>query len=105
VLKEGAPCALDARAWLGGDRFRPVDAAWSSEDGKFQKNVFTPGKSGFAVVRATIAGVAVEKRIPVEEALVATRVSSGPDRVSLDQFGGAMPSRSENSKPKGKRNR
>jgi endoglucanase Acf2 len=105
VLKEGVASALSARAWLGGDKFRPVEAVWSSDDGTFQKNMFTPTKNDFAIVRASVGGVSVEKRIPVEEALVATRFSSGPDRVALDQFGGAMPSKAEKSNPKSKRNR
>ena len=105
VLKQGAPCALSARAWLGGDRFRPADAAWSSEDGKFDGSRFTPAKSGFAVVRATIGGVTVEKKLPVEEALVATRFTSGPNRVALDQFGGEMKTTSERAKAKGMRAR
>ena len=105
VLKEGVASELNARAWLGGDKFRPVEAEWSSEDGTFRKNMFTPAKNGFATVRANVGGVCVEKKLPVEEALVATRFSPGPNRVALDQFGGAMPSGGEKSKPNSKRNR
>ena len=105
VLKEGVASALNVRAWLGGDKFRPVEAEWSSDDGTFRKNMFTPAKNGFAVVRASVGGVSVEKKLPVEEALVATRFSPGPNRVALDQFGGAMPSKAEKSSPKGKRTR
>ena len=105
MLKEGVASALNVRAWLGGDKFRPVEAEWSSDDGTFRKNMFTPAKNGFAVVRASVGGVSVEKKLPVEEALVATRFSPGPNRVALDQFGGAMPSKAEKSSPKGKRTR
>lgn len=105
VLKEGVASELNARAWLGGDKFRPAEAVWSSEDGTFRKNMFTPAKNGFATVRASVGGVCVEKKLPVEEALVATRFSPGPNRVALDQFGGAMPSGGEKSKPNSKRNR
>ena len=68
VLKEGVACALSARAWLGGDRFRPVEAVWSSEDGTFAGNSFTPSKGGFATVRARFGGLTLEKKLPVEEA-------------------------------------
>ena len=105
VLKEGVASALSARAWLGGDKFRPVEAVWSSDDGTFQKNMFTPAKNGFALVRASVGGVSVEKKLPVEEALVATRFSPGPNRVALDQFGGEMPSKAEKPNQKGKRSR
>jgi len=105
VLKQGVPCALSARAWLGGDKFRPVEAVWSSDDGTFQKNMFTPTKNGFALVRASVGGVTVEKKLPVEEALVATRFSSGPTRVALDQFGGPMSSEGAKTNVKSKRNR
>ena len=93
VLKQGVPCALAARAWLGGDRFKSVAAKWSSEDGTFNGDAFTPAKGGFAVVVAEVDGLRVQKKFLVEEALVATRFSSGPNRVALDQFGGAMPSK------------
>ena len=68
VLKEGVASALSARAWLGGDRFRPVEAVWSSDDGTFAGNRFTPSKGGFATVRAKVGGLSVEKKMPVEEA-------------------------------------
>ena len=68
VLKEGVASALSARAWLGGDRFRPVEAVWSSDDGSFAGNSFTPSKGGFATVRAKVGGLSVEKKLPVEEA-------------------------------------
>ena len=68
VLKEGVASSLNARAWFGGNSFRPVEAAWSSDDGTFAGNRFTPSKGGFATVRAKVGGLSVEKKIPVEEA-------------------------------------
>ena len=104
VLKEGAPCRLKARAWLGNGRFRDVEATWASDDVTFDGSVFTPAKDGFAVVRATAGGLSVEKRLPVEEALKAATLAFEPSKIAAavgedvklrllakDQFGGALP--------------
>jgi len=68
VLKEGKASALSVRAWFGGESFRPATAAWSSEDGTFDGSRFTPSKGGFALVRARVGDLTVEKKLPVEEA-------------------------------------
>ena len=58
VLKEGVPCKVAASLWMGGDRFKPVEPAWTSEDGAFGEGGFTPTTSGFASVTATLGELA-----------------------------------------------
>ena len=103
VLKEGVPCKVAASLWMGGDRFKPVEPAWTSEDGTFGEEGFTPTTSGFASVTATLGELAVTKRLPVEEALKVSVLSFAPTNAvaivgegvkikldATDQFGAAM---------------
>ena len=103
VLKEDVPCRLSARAWLGGERFSPCKVEWSSADGEFDGDMFTPRTNGFATVEAKMDGLAVSRRFPVEEALRAVAFTIGPKEVEIpvgksvklapeakDQFGGKM---------------
>ena len=103
VLKEGVPCKVAASLWMGGDRFKPVEPAWTSEDGTFGEDGFTPTTNGFASVTATLGELAVTKRLPVEEALKVSALSFAPTNAvaivgegvkikldATDQFGAAM---------------
>ena len=103
VLKEDVPCRLSARAWLGGEKFSPCKVEWSSADGEFDGDMFTPRTNGFATVEAKMDGLAVSRRFPVEEALRAVAFTIGPKEVEIpvgksvklapeatDQFGGKM---------------
>ena len=102
VLKEGEPCRLSARVRRGG-KYTSCKAVWSSADGEFEGDVFTPRVGGFATVEAKVDGIAVSRRIPVEEALVARKLAYSPANISAivgegvkmsvsceDQFGGKM---------------
>ena len=102
VLKEGEPCRLSARV-RRGDKFTPCKAVWSSADGEFEGDVFTPRGNGFATVEAKANGLSVSVRLPVEEALVARKLAYSPANISAivgegvkmsvsceDQFGGKM---------------
>ena len=103
VLKENVPCRLSARAWLGGEKFSPCKVEWSSADGEFEGDMFTPRTNGFATVEAKMDGLAVSRRFPVEEALAASTLAFTPSNIvavvgeeikavpsASDQFGGAM---------------
>ena len=102
VLKEGEPCRLSARVRRGG-KFTPCKAEWSSSDGEFDGDEFTPRGNGFATVEAKANGLSVSRRLPVEEALVARKLAYSPANISAivgegvkmsvsceDQFGGKM---------------
>ena len=104
VLKEDVPCALSAKAWMGGAKFREMEATWTSDDGTFSGNDFTPSTNGFATVAAGAGGLTVEKRFPVEEALKVATLSFASSNIvavvgedfkidikAKDQFGGDMP--------------
>ena len=76
VPKQGRPCAIRARAWLGGDRFDAADARWTSADGDFAPlsdgadgwtTAFTPSTDGHATVTATVGFLSVSRRLPIEE--------------------------------------
>ena len=76
VPKQGRPCAIRARAWLGGDRFTVADARWTSADGNFAPlsdgadgwtTAFTPSTDGHATVTATVGFLSVSRHLPVEE--------------------------------------
>ncbi len=103
VLKENVPCRLSARAWTGADRFAPCKVEWSSADGEFDGDMFTPRTNGFATVEAKMDGLSVSRRFPVEEALAVSALAFTPSNIvavageevravpsASDQFGGAM---------------
>ena len=103
VLKEGVPCKVAASLRMGGDRFKPVEPAWTSEDGSFGEEGFTPTVNGFASVTATVGKLAVTKRLPVEEALKVSVLAFAPTNAvaivgegvkikldATDQFGAVM---------------
>lgn len=69
VLKQGVPTALTAQGYDYARQPMAVTATWSSGDGTFSGNNFTPSKYGLVSVTATVEGMTAIKTLPVEEAL------------------------------------
>ena len=75
VLKQGQPTALTIQGYDYAKNKKAVSATWSSEDGTFSGNDFTPSKYGKVTVEATVEGMTVAKTLPVEEALRLTSIA------------------------------
>ncbi len=84
VLKQGVPTELHIKGYSYAGNEKTVNAEWSSNDGTFDGNVFTPTNYGnvtvTAVVRTTdngqqTTGLTATKTLAVEEGLVLTSLS------------------------------
>ena len=69
VLKQGQPAALTIQGYDFAKNAKAVTASWSSDDGTFIDNNFTPTEYGIVTVKATVDGMTAVKMLPVEEAL------------------------------------
>lgn len=70
VLKQGQPNTLTIRGYDYAKQPKTVSAVWSSPDGTFSGNDFTPAIYGNVTVKAIVDGMTAIKTLPVEEALV-----------------------------------
>ena len=75
VLKQGRATALTIQGYDYAKNEKAVSATWSSDDGTFSDNNFTPAIYGMVSVNATTAGLTAVKTLPVEEALKLASVS------------------------------
>ncbi|MBP3745796.1 MAG: discoidin domain-containing protein [Prevotella sp.] len=102
VLKQGEPATLTVQGYDYARNPMEVVPVWSSTDGTFSGNEFTPSVAGKATVTAVIDGMTVSKELPVEEGLHLTSmelnvpggvVVGKPYQFSVegkDQFGAPM---------------
>ncbi|MBQ9678197.1 MAG: discoidin domain-containing protein [Prevotella sp.] len=74
VLKQGQASALTIQGYDYAKNPKSVTAVWSSEDGTFSDNNFTPSKYGNVNVTATVEGMTATKTLPVEESLKLTSI-------------------------------
>ncbi|MBQ8656597.1 MAG: discoidin domain-containing protein [Prevotella sp.] len=75
VLKQGEPTVLTIQGYNYAKQPKTVGATWSSSDGTFSGNEFTPTKYGNVSVTAAVSGMTATKTLPVEEALQLTSVT------------------------------
>lgn len=75
VLKQGLPTTLTIQGYDYGGRPKTVSAVWSSEDGTFGGNDFTPMKYGLVSVETSVEGMTTTKTLPVEESLHLTSLT------------------------------
>ena len=102
VLKQGEAATLTVQGYSYARNPMEVVPVWSSTDGTFSGNEFTPSVAGKATVTAAIDGMTVSKELPVEEGLHLTSmelnvpggvVVGKPYQFSVegkDQFGAPM---------------
>ena len=79
VLKQGVATPLTIVGYDYAKNEKAVSATWSSSDGTFSGNTFTPTKYGNVTVTAAVSGMTATKTLPVEEALTLTSLT-----ISLD---------------------
>lgn len=75
VLKQGQPNTLSIQGYDYAKQPKAVDAVWSSPNGTFVGNDFTPAIYGNVTVTAVVDGMTATKTLPVEEALVLTSMT------------------------------
>ncbi len=77
-LKQYQPTAMYAKGYTCGGDWIDVDAAWSSTQGSFSKNLFTPTAYGNIVVAATVGDFVAERTFSTEEALRINQLTLSP---------------------------
>lgn len=99
VLTEGEEAELFVKGYTYEEKEVTVTATWSSNDGTFRSNRFTPTRHGNVEVTANVGGMTATKMLAVEEALVPTSLTLelngepiigqtiGVTTVVRDQFG------------------
>ena len=79
VLKQGEPTPLTIQGYDYARRPLTVTAEWSSPDGAFDGNRFTPSTYGNVSVTAAVSGLTATKVLPVEESLKLTSLTLALD--------------------------
>lgn len=69
MLRQGKATALTIQGYDYAKSPKSVTATWSSEDGTFSGNNFTPSKYGNVEVTAVVGDMTARKTLPVEESL------------------------------------
>ena len=75
VLKQGKASTLTIQGYDYAKNPTDVTATWSSTDGTFSGNDFTPSVYGNVTVQATVDGMTATKTLPVEESLKLTSLA------------------------------
>ena len=79
VLTQGEAAQLFVKGYNYAKSEVPVTATWSSPDGSFSGNWFTPHQYGLVTVKATVDGMEATKTLAVEEGLEPTSLEVAID--------------------------